>query len=163
MQLCRRACRHWGTADRHSAPSPNILSGSQAPHQRHELPWAPCRCPRLLLCSITVAPRRSVCAAMEPPAPVSPFLPEPPNQSHASPPTSSHYHRPPHHRLLPESSGAAGTVRQGARLPCTQPQAKRPKWARPTWPSRPNPAVDRANYYSDLFYLPFRLFKLISK
>jgi hypothetical protein len=36
------------------------------------------RRPQLLLCSTTIAPRGSVCAAVEPPGPVSPFLPEPP-------------------------------------------------------------------------------------
>jgi hypothetical protein len=140
--------------DHHSDPSLNNPSVPQAPHRRHELPRPHCRHPRLLLCSTTIAPRHSVCATVEPPTPASPFLPELPNQPHTSPPTSSHCRRPPHHRPLPESSGAAGTMSHGGRLPCSRPRAKRPKWARPPWPSRANPAVDRAHYYSDLFIYP---------
>jgi hypothetical protein len=81
----------------------------RAPHRRRELPRPPCRCPRLLLCSTTVAPRCSVCTAVEPRAPVSPFLPERP------PPLQISQTR----HLLTLATVAAHliTVRHGARLP----------------------------------------------
>jgi hypothetical protein len=61
-----------------SVPLRTPLTSPRAPHRCRELPQPLCRRPRLLLCSTTVAPRRSVCAAVEPPAPVNPFLPKPP-------------------------------------------------------------------------------------
>jgi hypothetical protein len=55
--------------------SPSELPDTaRAPHRRWELPRPPYRRPRLLLRSTTIAARRSVCAAIEPLAPVSPPL-----------------------------------------------------------------------------------------
>jgi hypothetical protein len=55
-------------------PPPNLLTPPRALHRHRELPRPPCRRPWLLLRSTTVAPCRSVCATVEPPAPVSPPL-----------------------------------------------------------------------------------------
>jgi hypothetical protein len=55
-------------------PPSNFPTPPRAPHRCRELPRPPCRRPRLLLCCTAVAPHRSVCSTMEPPAPVSPPL-----------------------------------------------------------------------------------------
>jgi hypothetical protein len=55
-------------------PPSNLPTPPRAPHRRRELPRTSCQRSRLLLCSTTIAPRRSVCTAMEPRALVSPPL-----------------------------------------------------------------------------------------
>jgi hypothetical protein len=139
-----------------SGPSLKTPSAPQAPHQRRELPRPPCRHPRLLLYSTNVAPRRSVCAAMEPPAPVSPFLPESPQISptrHLLPLATTATHlitdRCRNHPALPAlcamelSSPALGL---GTKSPCGLGYHKS---------GRLNASVGQAHCYSGIFLLPF--------
>jgi hypothetical protein len=69
---------HRATTKSFFDPSPTPSTPPQDPHQRREPPRPPCRRPQLPLRAPTTAPRRSDCATVEPPALVSPFLPEPP-------------------------------------------------------------------------------------